>query len=100
MAEQVRRADASPIVIVLTDGRANVTREGQGNKVKALEESAAAARAFAAHGIRSMVVDVSPEPSRHARELAAQMAASYFSMPRAQAADIARPVTNALKSRA
>jgi magnesium chelatase subunit D len=92
LAEQVRRADASPIVIVLT-------REGEGNKVKALEESASAARVFAANRIQSMVVDVSPEPSRHARELASQMAASYFSMPRAQASDIARPVTAVLKSR-
>jgi magnesium chelatase subunit D len=100
LADQVRRADASPIVIVLTDGRANVTREGDGNKVKALEESAVAARAFAAHRIPSMVVDVSPEPSRHARELAVQMGANYFSMPRAQASDIARPVTAALRSRA
>jgi magnesium chelatase subunit D len=99
LADQVRRADASPIVIVLTDGRANVTREGEGNKAKALEESEAAARAISAHRIQSMVVDVSPEPSRHARELAAQMGAVYFSMPRAQAEDIARPVTAALKSR-
>jgi magnesium chelatase subunit D len=98
LAEQVRRSDASPIIIVLTDGRANVTREGEGNKVKALEESGAAASVFAAHRIQSMVVDVSPEPSRHARELASQLTANYFSMPRAQATDIARPVTAALKS--
>jgi hypothetical protein len=45
-------------------------------------------------------VDVSPEPSRHARQLAEQMGANYFSMPRAQAADIARPVTAALRSKA
>jgi magnesium chelatase subunit D len=100
LADQVRRADASPIVIVLTDGRANVTRNGEGNKVKALEESAAAARVFAAQRVQSMVVDVSPDPSRHARELAVQMGANYLSMPRAQAADIARPVTAALKSKA
>jgi magnesium chelatase subunit D len=98
LADQVRRQGTTPIVIILTDGRANVTRAGEGNKVKALEESESAARLFATESIQSMVIDVSPEPQRHARKLAENMGGNYFAMPRAGAADIARPVTAALRT--
>jgi magnesium chelatase subunit D len=98
IADQVRRGGMKPIVVILTDGRANVTLAAEGNKAVAMEEARVAARLFAAEGIRAMVIDVSPEPQRHAAELAQAMAAAYFPMPRAGAHDIARPVTAALKS--
>jgi magnesium chelatase subunit D len=98
LAIQVRRAGGNPIVILLTDGRGNVTRDGEGNKVKALEESQAAARLFASEGFDAMVIDVSPEPQKTARALAATMHATYLPMPRANATDIARPISSALKA--
>ncbi len=98
LALQVRRAGGNPIVIVLTDGRGNVTRAGEGNKAKALEESQTAAKLFAVEGFDAMVIDVSIEPQKSAKLLAAQMQATYLPMPRASAADIARPVSLALKS--
>jgi magnesium chelatase subunit D len=98
LALQVRRAGSNPIVIFLTDGRGNVARDGDGNKVKALEETQSAARFFAAEGFDAMVIDVSPVPHKSARELANAMQATYMPMPRAGAADIARPVRNALKA--
>jgi magnesium chelatase subunit D len=98
LALQVRRAGSNPIVIFLTDGRGNVARDGEGNKVKALEETQSAARFFAAEGFDAMVIDVSPVPHKSARELANAMQATYMPMPRAGAADIARPVRNALKA--
>lgn len=98
LAVQVRRAGGNPIVILLTDGRGNVTREGEGNKVKALEESQAAAKLFAVEGFDAMLIDVSPEPQKTARALAHAMNAIYLPMPRAAARDIARPVSAALKS--
>jgi magnesium chelatase subunit D len=98
LAVQVKRAGGNPIVIMLTDGRGNVTRDGEGNKVKALQESEAAARLFAAEGFDALVIDVSPEPQKAARALAQAMRATYLPMPRASANDIAHPVRQALKS--
>ncbi len=98
LAVQVRRAGGNPIVIVLTDGKANITRSGLGNKVTALEETQSAAKLFAAEGFDAMVIDVSPEPQKSARALANNMQATYLPMPRASASDIARPVSVALKS--
>jgi magnesium chelatase subunit D len=98
LAQQVRRTGSSPLVIVLTDGRANVTREGEGNKVKAMEQAEQAALVFASDHIEALVIDVSPEPQKHARALAANMGARYLAMPRARAADIARPVQQAMQA--
>ncbi len=98
LALQVRRAGGNPIVIMLTDGRGNVTRDGEGNKIKALEESQLAAKLFAGEGIEAMVIDVSPEPQKSAKTLATNMQATYLAMPRAGASEIARPVSLALKS--
>ncbi len=98
LALQVRRAGGNPIVIMLTDGRGNVTRAGEGNKVKALEEAEAAAKIFASEGFDAMVIDVSPEPQKSARALAANMRARYLPMPRASATDIARPIASALEA--
>jgi magnesium chelatase subunit D len=98
LAVQVRRAGGNPIVIVLTDGKGNITRAGVGNKTTALAESQSAAKLFAAEGFDAMIIDVSPEPQKSARALAVDMHATYLPMPRASASDIARPVSMALKS--
>jgi magnesium chelatase subunit D len=98
LALRVKKGGGSPVIILLTDGRANVTREGEGNKMKALEETEAAARLFAAEGFDAMVIDVSPNPNASARKLAEQMCARYLPMPRAGATDIARPVSMAMKA--
>lgn len=97
LALQVRRSGSNPVVIMLTDGRGNVTRAGEGNKIKALEESQSAAKLFVAEGFEAMLIDVSPEPAKAARDLAAAMHARYLPMPRASSSDIARPITSALK---
>ena len=97
LAVQVRRAGGNPIVILLTDGRGNVTRDGEGNRVKATEETLSAAKLFASEGFDAMLIDVSPEPQKTARALAAAMHATYLPMPRASASDIARPISRALQ---
>ena len=98
LAMNVRRTGGNPIVIVLTDGRANVTRSGEGNKVVALEETQAAAKLFALEGFDAMVIDVSPQPQQSAKALASAMHAAYLPMPHARATDIARPISAALKT--
>jgi magnesium chelatase subunit D len=97
VAMQVKRGGGNPIVILLTDGRANVTRDGEGNKIKAMEETLSAARLFAAQGFDGLLIDVSPEPQKTARAVAEAMGGRYLPMPRAGASDIAKPVRAALQ---
>jgi magnesium chelatase subunit D len=97
IANQVKRGGGKPIVILLTDGRANVTRAGEGDKVKASAETEEAAGRFALEGHETMVMDVSPEPQRAAKYLAESLAARYLHLPRAGAAELASPVRAALR---
>jgi magnesium chelatase subunit D len=96
-ALQVRRAGGRPIIILLTDGRANVTRTGEGSRPRATEEALQAARALAVLNIRSLMIDVSPDPRPAARDLADAMDATYIALPRAGSAAIAAPVAAALR---
>ncbi len=96
-ALQVRRAGGRPIVIVLTDGRANVTRSGEGSRSIATQEATSAAQSLASLNIQSMLIDVSSDPRPAARDLATAMRATYLALPRAGSAAIAAPVSAALK---
>jgi magnesium chelatase subunit D len=98
LALKVRQTGGNPLVILLTDGRANVARDGVGNKARALEETQAAAKLFAAERFDTMLIDVSPEPQKPARALATLMQATYLPMPRASATELAAPIRMALKT--
>jgi magnesium chelatase subunit D len=97
VADQVKRGGGKPIVILLTDGRANVTRSGEGDKVKAMAETEEAAKRFANEGFEAMVMDVSPEPQKAARTLAQFLDGRYLHLPRARASELAAPVRAALQ---
>jgi len=85
LADGVQRRGGTPTLVVLTDGRANVARDGQGGRAKAGEEALAAARLVRAAGVRALLVDTSPHPQAKAQELAAAMGATYLPLPYADA---------------
>ncbi|MEH3148708.1 MAG: magnesium chelatase subunit D [Methylobacterium frigidaeris] len=92
LAAGERRAGRSPVVLLLTDGRANVSRSGAPGRVQAGADALAAARALAAGGTRALVIDTAARPQDGARRLAEVMAAHYLPMPQADAAHLARAV--------
>src|SRR5208337_2376279 len=63
LAGQVRRTGQTPFVVLLTDGHANVARDGHGGRAKALEDALDAGRRLAAAGVASLAIDTSA-PSR------------------------------------
>jgi len=87
-----RHAGASPLVVLLTDGRANVARDGAGDREAAQADARQSGALFVRHDVPSVLVDVSPQPRREACELASAMGARYAPLPRAGAADIAGTV--------
>ncbi len=92
LAESVRRKGQTPIVILLTDGRANVTRQGVGDRKQAFDEALVAARRFRLEGLVALVVDSSPRGDVSAERLAAEMDARYLALPRADAASLSQAV--------
>lgn len=81
VVDSIRREGRTPVVVFLTDGRGNVTRDGTKGRADATEEALQAARSFRSTGARPIVVDTSRRPRPQARELADAMAASYVPMP-------------------
>ncbi len=98
LTDEVRRKGSTPVLIVLTDGRANVARDGSGGREQAHDEAIEAARAVRAMGVRALVVDTSPRPRPTGRELAEAMGADYLPLPRADASSISSAVQAATGS--
>ncbi len=78
-----QRAGSSPLVVFLTDGRANIARDGTPGRGKAGEDALASARAFAQSRVSALFVDTSLRPDATTRALAAAMGARYVPLPSA-----------------
>lgn len=92
VAEAVRRGGATPMLVVLTDGRANVTQAGVGGRGLAADEAVAAGRRVRAAGFSALVLDTSPRPGAEAAALAAAMGGMYVPLPYANAAAVSGAV--------
>ena len=82
----------SPILVFLTDGQANVDRDGSGGRTNAERDAFAAARAVALSGMRSLVIDVGRRAQPKARALADAMDAQYLPLPFAGADGVSSAV--------
>jgi magnesium chelatase subunit D len=85
LAENVRRGGATPLVVLLTDGRANIARDGLPGRERAQTDALHAARALAALSCASLLVDTSPQAAPAAQQLAVAMNARYLALPHAAA---------------
>ena len=77
----VRRGGGNAVVVVLTDGRANVARDGAGGRARAGDEALQAARALRQAGLPALVVDTGARGGG-AKAMAEAMAARYLALPR------------------
>lgn len=100
LADQIRRRGQSPHLAVLTDGRANVRRDGTAGRTEAVEEATVAARAIRAAGVPALLIDAGNRPAPAAKTLAQHMGATYLPLPRADAASMAGTLQSALAPRA
>ena len=98
VAEQVRRGGGTPIIVFLTDGRANITRDGTADRAKASTESEEAAKALRLTGIQALMIDLSEHRDGAARKLAQAMGGIHLPLPYADAARISQNVSLAMKA--
>ncbi len=80
-----RRDGSSPLVVVLSDGRGNIARDGSPGRPAAERDALAAAAAFALLGVSSLFVDTSARGEPVARRIADAMRARYVQLPYADA---------------
>jgi magnesium chelatase subunit D len=84
-AAQLQRQGVTPILVVLSDGRANVTLKGLGGRAEAQADAQQWGQQWQHTGHRALWIDTSLQPDAQARALAATMGAQYLPMPQVQA---------------
>jgi len=90
LADASQKRGLAPSVVLLTDGKANVARDGSMDRAKAEADALAAAQS--ARGLRALLIDTSPRPQQSGRRLAEAMAATYLPLPAADASALSRAV--------
>ena len=98
VALQVRRGGGIPLAVFLTDGKANIARDGTAERAAALRDAELAARAMKLAGVRTLMIDMSDARGTAARHIAETMGATYLPLPHADASLISRAVGSALKA--
>jgi magnesium chelatase subunit D len=92
LADQISRRGETPIVVVLTDGRGNIARNGTPGRVRAHDDALAAARQMRTAGPSCLLIDTSPQPQPNAQLLAQAMGAAYVPLPYAGAQALSQVV--------
>lgn len=92
LADAVRRRGATPVLVMLTDGRANIARDGAPGRAQASQDALVSARQVRVAGFSALLLDTSPQPQEPARELAQAMGAVYLPLPYAGASVLSQAV--------
>jgi magnesium chelatase subunit D len=92
LAETERRKGHKPLLVLLTDGGANVGRDGKPGRAAAAADALASAKSCRGAGIASLVVDTAPRPNAFVAKLAGDMGAKYLPLPYADPAKLSRAV--------
>ena len=93
-AAQLHRQGVTPILVVLSDGRANVTLQGLGGRAQAQADALQWGAQWRQTGHRSLWIDTSIQPDPQAQNLAHTMGGSYLPMPQVQAQRVAHAMDN------
>lgn len=83
MAHSASRQGRSVTIVFLTDGAANIARDGQSGREAAQADAREAARHLRAAGHSVLVVDVSKRGAENAQSVALDLAARYVRLPSA-----------------
>lgn len=85
LADQLRKKGETPIVVLLTDGKGNIARDGRPGRAQAATDALAAATEMRLRGFSTLLVDTSPQAQDAAKHLANAMGAHYLALPYAGA---------------
>jgi magnesium chelatase subunit D len=92
LARHEKRAGRTPFIVALTDGRANVARDGRTGRAPAEEDALAVAKLLRAEAHALLVVDTAPRPQPFAATLAAAAGGRSLALPQARAEVLAGAV--------
>lgn len=88
VAQQLKQAGETPVLVIMTDGKANISRQGEASRTQAMEDAHQAARQLATLQIKCLFIDTAPRARPQARELATSLQATYLPLPSASSSKL------------
>ena len=96
LADEIKRRGATPVIVLLTDGQANVARDGRPGRGQASSDAEAAARRLAIQGHQVLLIDTGPRRRAGGRAIAGIMGARFLPLPQADARGLSAAVRAAM----
>ena len=96
MADAARSRNIKPIIILLSDGRANMSLDGEGDRVKAIKDTNYVASLIKRNAINNIFIDTSRRKTPIADELARELSGHYFQLPLANSSSISKAVQQSI----
>ena len=96
MADAARSRSIKPIIILLSDGRGNMSLDGVGDRVKAIEDTTYIASLIKRNAINNIFIDTSRRKTPMADELARELNGHYFQLPMANSSSISKAVQQSI----
>jgi magnesium chelatase subunit D len=92
MADTERRKGHQPLLVLLTDGGANIGRDGKPGRAAAGADALAAAKLCASAKLSSLIVDTAIRPNPFVLKIALEMQGKYAPLPYADPARLTRMI--------
>ncbi|MFL2800439.1 MAG: VWA domain-containing protein [Paracoccaceae bacterium] len=96
MADAARSRNIKPIIILLSDGRGNISLDGEGDRVKAIKDTNYVASLIKRNAINNIFIDTSRRKTPIADELARELNGHYFQLPLANSSSISKAVQQSI----
>ena len=96
MAEAARPRNITPIIILLSDGRGNMSLDGVGDRVKSIQDTKYVASLIKRNAINNIFIDTSRRKTQMADELAMELNGHYFQLPMANSSTISKAVQQSI----
>ena len=98
LAKSAMQKGMTPTLVFLTDGRANIARDGSPGRPQAQLDAEQSAKSASQLKVRSLWIDTSPQAREEGEQIAALMGSYYLPLPQARAQELSQAVIGVLHS--
>ncbi len=86
--KKLKSKGQTPLMVLLTDGRANVTLEGVGGREQAFNDALACAKRARAEQLQMLFIDTGMRPQETNQQIAKELGAYYLPLPQGKSASV------------
>ena len=86
--KKLKSKGQTPLLILLTDGRANVTLDGVGGREQAFQDALVCAKKARAEQLQMLFIDTSMRPQETNQRIASELGAHYLPLPQGKSASV------------